>query len=356
MQQKKYLFIDRDGTLIEEPPDEQVDRLDKVALMPGVIEALQRFSRAGYTLVMVTNQDGLYTDSFPEADFAKPQAFILNLFASQNIFFESIRICPHFERDGCACRKPKVGLLLDYLREQTIDRAHSFVIGDRASDVTLAENMGLRSIQIGGENAPDWECIVHQILHAPRQYALKRKTNETNVHVQLDLDSPGSVVVNTGIRFFDHMVEQLLKHAGVRGTVTCEGDVAVDDHHTVEDVALVLGEALSKALGDKRGIARYGFLLPMDESLAQVALDLSGRAHCQFRADFHVERVNDLSTEMVAHFFKSLSDGLKASLHVRVEGDNTHHMIEAAFKAVGRCFGQAKQKQGDDLPTTKGVL
>lgn len=354
--QKKYCFIDRDGTLIIEPGDQQVDSLEKLEFMPGVFVALTQLQQAGYELVMVTNQDGLGTKTFPEKNFLVPQQFMMKVFESQGITFSDIKICPHFEKDCCDCRKPKIGLLLDYLKEQVIDRDNSYVIGDRDSDFQLAKNIGVAAIKIGTTKFAGWRDIVETILNKPRTATVTRKTNETDITVEVNLDDSTQCEVNTGIGFFDHMLEQLSKHAGMRLKISVQGDLQVDDHHTVEDVALALGSAISKALGDKRGIERYGFMLPMDECLANSVIDLSGRPFCQFNAKFKQEKVGELSAEMVPHFFRSLADSLRATIRITVVGENTHHMVEAAFKGFARCLKQAVNKQGSILPTTKGLI
>lgn len=356
MYQKKYLFIDRDGTLIAEPDDYQVDRIDKLRFLPGVFNALTQLKRAGYQLVMVTNQDGLGTLSFPEADFLAPHDLMLSVFQSQHIEFDAIHICPHWPTDQCDCRKPKLGLVMDYIRSQHIDLQHSYVIGDRQTDVLLADAMGIQGLQIGSPELPDWSAIVDRLLRKPRTACVVRNTNETKISIMVSLDSPGRIDIKTGLGFFDHMLEQLVKHAGMSATIQVSGDLHIDDHHTIEDTALALGAAIKDALGDKWGIARYGFLLPMDESEAQVSLDLSGRAYCQWSADFHRDKVGDLATEMVSHFFKSFSDALHASLHIRATGENTHHMIEVIFKGVGRVLRQAFVRESDECPSTKGIL
>ena len=356
MKQYKTLFIDRDGTLITEPADKQVDAITKLEFMPGVFAALTQLRQAGYRLIMISNQDGLGSSSFPQADFNRPHDLMLSIFASQGIKFDAIHICPHLADDGCDCRKPKLGLVMDYLRDQSIDLANSYVIGDRESDVELAQAMGVSSFRIGSEQALGWDDIVHFILQQPRTATQVRTTNETNIRIELDLDREGQCQVDTGIGFFDHMLEQLVKHAGISARIEVKGDLEIDEHHTVEDTALALGVALKQALGDKRGIGRYGFLLPMDEAQTQVALDLSGRSYFQFDGQFQRDAVGELSTEMVQHFFRSLADGLQATLHIKISGDNTHHMVESMFKAVGRCLRTAIAKQSDSIPSTKGVL
>jgi imidazoleglycerol-phosphate dehydratase / histidinol-phosphatase len=356
MKPLKIAFLDRDGTLILEPPDEQVDRLDKVALVPGVIPALLRLRDAGYQFVMVSNQDGRGTGSFPEEDFRCAQDFMLSLFASQGIVFRDIFICPHRAGDGCACRKPRVGLLSEFLSATPLDRAASVVIGDRATDLELAANIGLHGLRLDPQDPGAWAGIVHELLDQPRTATVERRTRETRICCTVDLDSEEPIRIATGIGFFDHMLDQLARHGGFSLVLDCEGDLQVDEHHTVEDVAITIGEALRRALGDKRGIGRYGFLLPMDEARVQVALDLSGRAYLRFKGRFTRGEVGGLPTELVAHFFRSLADSLGATLHIAVTGENAHHMVEACFKGVGRTLRQALARQGSALPSTKGVL
>ncbi|QLH43250.1 MAG: bifunctional histidinol-phosphatase/imidazoleglycerol-phosphate dehydratase HisB [Coxiellaceae bacterium] len=354
MSKHKILFIDRDGTLIIEPPDQQIDSLEKLQLLPNVIPALRQLQQAGYRLVMVTNQDGLGTASFPEPSFTLPQTFLLNLFASQGIHFDAVHVCPHFAHDHCDCRKPKLGMLLNYLRESKFDPAHSYVIGDRDTDMQLANNLGVKAIKITAET--DWLLIAHQLIAKDRSAYVQRKTNETDIQVGVNLDQTQPITITTGIGFFDHMLEQLAKHGGFSLQLQVAGDLHVDEHHTVEDTALALGQALRQALGDKLGIQRYGFCLPMDEAMANIALDLSGRPYFVFTGQFNREQVGGLATELVPHFFRSLAESLAATLHIQVQGENAHHMIESIFKAVGRALRQAFAKQGHELPSTKGAL
>jgi imidazoleglycerol-phosphate dehydratase/histidinol-phosphatase len=353
---KKILFLDRDGTLITEPADYQIDRLHKFFLEPEVIPALRRLRDAGYTFVMVTNQDGLGTPSFREEEFRPLQELLLNLCASQGITFEAVRICPHTAADRCDCRKPKPGLVLDYLRDTAWDRTRSVVIGDRQTDLELAECLGIRGLRYNRATL-GWTEIARQLIDSPRRATVQRKTNETNIVVSLDLDTPGPAKLDTGLGFFDHMLEQIARNAGLGLQVTCAGDLHIDEHHTVEDVGLALGQALKEALGDKRGIGRYGFTLPMDEARATAALDLSGRPWFVFEGKFPRENVGELPSELVPHFFQSLSTTLGATLHLTVQGENTHHMIEALFKVFGRALRAAIARgPGSDVPSTKGVL
>ena len=352
---RKVLFIDRDGCLIVEPPDEQIDSYAKLDLLPGVVAALQRCVAAGYELVMVTNQDGLGTASFPEEAFAGPQELLLRILASQGIVFREVLVDRSFPHEGLDTRKPGIGLLRHWLAEDGWSRAASAVIGDRESDMQLAANLGVRGIRVGPQGA-GWEEIAHRLLDAPRVATAMRRTRETAIEAGVDLDRTGEPQVRTGLGFFDHMLEQLGKHGGFALTLACNGDTHVDEHHTVEDCALALGQALRQALGDKRGIGRYGFTLPMDEALASAALDLSGRPCFVFEGRFPRERVGDLPTELVGHFFRSLCETLGANLHLSVHGENAHHMVEACFKVVARALRQALRREGSELPSTKGVL
>jgi len=350
------VFVDRDGTLIEEPADEQVDALDKLRFMPGVFAALDVLQRAGFRLVMVTNQDGLGTPSYPHASYESVQQFLLDAFASQGVQFDAVFICPHRATDGCFCRKPAIGLVADYVKEHAIDLAASAMIGDRDTDLQFARNIGVRGFMVRRNGAPleSWPAIVQELC--ARRARAERITKETRIEVAVNLDAAEPLQVATGIGFFDHMLEQLAKHGGFSLQLKCRGDLQIDEHHTVEDCALALGAALRQALGAKRGIARYGFLLPMDEARAQVALDLGGRAYSEFAARFKREQVGGMPTELVPHFFRSLAESLGAAIHVSVSGENSHHMIEACFKGVGRALRQALRREGDELPSTKGVL
>ncbi len=350
------LFIDHDGTLVEEPPDHQVDSLEKIRFMPGVFAALNELSRSGYRLVIVSNQDGLGTPAHPTARFEQAHGFILDAFRSQGVQFEKVFICPHLPGADCACRKPRTGLLREFLRDGHVDLAASAVIGDRDTDLELARNIGVRGLQvrIDGGALETWPALVQELT--ARRASIARLTRETRIAVTVDLDATAPVSIATGIGFFDHMLEQLAKHGGFAMTLSCEGDLAIDEHHTVEDCALAIGEALRKALGRKLGINRYGFLLPMDEARTQVAIDLSGRAYAVFEGRFGREEVGGLATELVPHFFRSLADSLGAAVHISVSGENSHHMIEACFKGTGRALRQAFRREGRELPSTKGVL
>lgn len=358
MSVRAVLFVDRDGTLIQEPPDQQIDSLQKLRLVAGVIPALCALRDAGYTFVLVSNQDGLGTASFPEASFRGPHDFLRDLLASQGIELEAEFICPHLAAAGCGCRKPKTGLLDRYLRDQPVDARRSFVIGDRETDLELARNLGITGIRVrtGGGPGETWPEIARRLTTKMRVSNLRRKTKETDISVEVHLDEESPIQVSTGLGFFDHMLEQIARHGGFALQLSCKGDLHIDEHHTVEDCALALGQALKAALGDKRGIHRYGFLLPMDEALAQVAIDLSGRPYFVFEGQFGRDNVGQLPTELVPHFFRSLAETLGAAINIKVTGENTHHMIEACFKGVGRALRQAIRVTDAELPSTKGVL
>jgi len=358
MSGRRIVFLDRDGTLNEEPPDEQVDSLEKIRLMPGVVPALLDLKRAGFAFVMVTNQDGLGTASLPREQFERAHRFILDLFSSQGIAFEAVFVCPHFKHEDCACRKPKIGMLREYLAANDIDVERCFMIGDRDTDMEFAANLGVEGLRISLHGAADqtWPALAQRLIGRSRRAHVQRKTRETDVSVDVDLSREGPCAIATGLGFFDHMLEQIAKHGGFALQLECSGDLHVDEHHTIEDCALALGAALREALGDKRGIARYGFLLAMDEAEAQVALDLSGRPFFVWEGRFNRERVGELPTELVPHFFRSLAETLGAALHVSVRGENAHHMIESCFKGVGRSLRQAMRCDGTELPTTKGAL
>lgn len=352
---RKILFVDRDGCLIEEPADQQIDSYEKLALLPGVVAALQRCIASGYELVMVTNQDGLGTPSFPQASFDGPHELLLRILASQGITFREQLIDRSFPHENLDTRKPGVGLARHWLADDTWSRSQSAMVGDRESDMAFAANIGVRGLRVGPQGMT-WAQLAHSLLDAPRTADVIRKTKETSIRVSVDLDRVAEPVVHTGLGFFDHMLEQIGKHGGFALELRCDGDTHIDEHHTIEDSALALGQALKQALGDKRGIGRYGFALPMDESAARAELDLSGRPYFVFDGEFPRERVGDVPTELVPHFFRSLCETLGANLHLTVHGENAHHMVEGCFKVVARTLRQAIRREGADLPSTKGAL
>ena len=381
---QKVLFVDRDGTLIVEPqPDQQVDSLAKLDYIPKAISAMRRIAEeTDYELAMVTNQDGLGTDSFPEETFWPAHNKMLATFAGENIHFADVYIDRHFPRDNAPTRKPGTGMLTHYFSD-TYDLANSYVVGDRLTDVQLAVNLGAKAIlflppnglttvqtaDVSGmtpdmQNAialttGDWDEIYEFLRLPARTATVERNTKETQIRVELNLDGRGRADMHTGLGFFDHMLDQVAKHSGADLSIHVNGDLHIDEHHTIEDTALALGEAYRRALGDKRGISRYGFLLPMDEALAQVAIDFSGRPWLVWEAEFRREKIGDMPTEMFFHFFKSFSDTALCNLNIKVEGDNEHHKIEAIFKGFAKAIKMAVRrdiKELDNLPSTKGVL
>ena len=353
---RRVVFLDRGGTLVEEPTGGPMDAMENLRLVPSVIPSLLRLKAAGYQFVIVTNQGGLGGPAFSREAFERADAFLLALFASQGIAFAGNFVCPHPPEAGCACRKPGIGLVRDFVNAAPLDRERSAMVGDRNTDVEFARNLGIQGFKLGAPGAESWATIAHLLVDRPRTASVHRRTRETDIRVSVDLDSEAEPHATTGLGFFDHMLEQLGKHGGFKLDVQCSGDLHIDEHHTIEDVALTLGQALREALGDKRGIQRYGFLLPMDEADAEVSIDLGGRPFLVFDGAFPRDRVGELPTELVPHFFRSLAETLSAAIHVRVRGENAHHMIEVCFKATARALRQAFVRHGDELPTTKGQL
>ena len=374
---KKVLFIDRDGTLALEPKDYQLDAFEKLIFYPQVFTFLGKIAKElDYSLVMVTNQDGLGTDSFPENTFWPVHELLLKSFEQEGIVFEEVLIDRSFPEDNSPNRKPKTGLLTSYIEDKQYDLNHSYVIGDRLTDMELAKNLGAKGIFIandetlGAEEASEgstdsialktttWEAIYKFLKLEQRITVKKRTTHETDISLSLNLDGSGKSEISTGIVFFDHMLDQLARHGGMDISLQVKGDLEVDEHHTIEDTAIVLGEAFAAALGDKLGIERYGFCLPMDDCLAQVAIDFGGRNWLVWEAAFHREMIGKMPTEMFLHFFKSFSDGAKANVNIKAEGDNEHHKIEAIFKAFAKAIKVAVKRDPEKmiLPSTKGSL
>jgi len=375
---KRILFIDRDGSLVLEPPvDFQLDSLEKLEFYPGVFRNLSFIrEKLDFMFVMVTNQDGMGTTSFPEETFWPAQNKVLKAFENEGVTFDVIHIDRSMPQDNAPTRKPRIGMLTDYLTEE-YDLDNSFVIGDRMTDVEMAKNLGCKAILLQQDNdetainlskhslngicaliSPSWNDVSAFLFAGERQAVVARKTHETDIYVELNLDGSGKTNIFTGLGFFDHMLDQIGKHAGIDLTVKTVGDLHVDEHHTIEDTAIALGEALLKALGDKRGVERYGFCLPMDDCLCSVALDFGGRPWIVWDCDFQRERVGDVPTELFFHFFKSLSDSARMNLNIKAEGENEHHKIEGIFKAFARSIKMAIRRDiyNFELPTTKGLL
>ncbi|MCE5345124.1 MAG: bifunctional histidinol-phosphatase/imidazoleglycerol-phosphate dehydratase HisB [Bacteroidales bacterium] len=361
---QKVLFIDRDGTILEEPLDEQVDSLEKFRFVPGVISSLSKIVReTDYELVMVSNQDGLGTESFPEDTFWPAHNKMLEILKGEGIKFAEIFIDRTFPEEKSPTRKPGTAMLAKYLAKG-IDLNASFVIGDRLTDVELAKNLGCKAILIGSKNSPDaelctadWNDIYKYFKKIPRTAKIERKTSETQIEVELNLDGSGKGSIDSGIGFFDHMLEQIARHGNIDLSVKVKGDLEIDEHHTVEDVAITLGDAILKALGGKKGIERYSFVLPMDDCLAQVALDFGGRPWLVWDVVFQREKIGEMPAEMFFHFFKSFSDNAKCNLNIKAEGQNEHHKIEAIFKAFAKAIKMAvRQTDNFNLPSTKGSL
>ena len=377
MSKQKILFIDRDGTLINEPEDFQIDSYEKLQFLSEVIPYLSRIANeTDFKFVMVTNQDGLGTKAFPEKTFWPAHNLMMEVLKSAGIVFEEVLIDKSFAKDNLPTRKPNTGLLTHYFDTQKYDLVNSFVIGDRLTDIQLAKNLGAKGILIGRSadktddnklkqqelknsmalKTTNWKDIYDFLSKPTRLATIQRNTNETKISVKLNLDGTGKSSIKTGLGFFDHMLEQLSKHSGCDLEIKVKGDLHIDEHHTIEDTAIALGEAFLQALGNKKGISRYGFLLPMDDVLAQVAIDFSGRPWIVWKAKFNREKVGDMPTELFFHFWKSFSDAAKCNLNIKAEGENEHHKIEAIFKAVAKSIKMAVKREGNDLPSTKGIL
>ena len=376
---KKVLFIDRDGTIIKETVDEQIDAFEKMVFYPKVFSYLGKIAKElDFELVMITNQDGLGTDVFPEDTFWPVHNFILKSFENEGVVFDKVFIDRTFPEDNADTRKPGTALLTEYFSED-YDLAKSFVIGDRLTDIELAKNLGAQGIFINDEThlgtdeitvkreeldpfialeSNDWQKIYEFLKLDSRTATISRKTNETDIQIALNLDGTGKSDINTGLAFFDHMLDQLARHGQVDLSIQVDGDLEVDEHHTIEDTAIALGEVFSKALGDKLGMERYGFCLPMDDCLAQVSIDFGGRNWLVWEADFKREKIGDMPTEMFFHFFKSFTDGAKANLNIKAEGTNEHHKIEAIYKAFAKSIKMALKRDAEKmiLPSTKGIL
>ena len=355
---KRLLFIDRDGTLIKEPADEQIDSFEKLEFVEGVFRNLGFIRKnLDFEFVMVSNQDGLGTDSFPEDTFWPVHNFILQTLKGEGIEFDNILIDRHFPEDNHPCRKPGTGMLTEYIDNPEYDLANSYVIGDRETDAQLAANLGCKALILGKDDIT-WEKIAEILFAGERTAEITRTTHETDITVRINLDGTGKCDIQTGLGFFDHMLEQIGRHGMMDLYVRCNGDLHVDEHHSIEDTGIVLGECLLKALGDKRGIERYGYTLPMDDCLCQVALDFGGRPWLVWDAEFHREKVGEMPTEMFLHFFKSVSDAAKMNLNIKAEGDNEHHKIEGIFKAFARSVRMAVKRDiyHYQLPSTKGAL
>ena len=374
---KRLLLIDRDGTLITEPEDEQIDSFAKLQFYPGALQYLPRIARElDFELVLVTNQDGLGTASHPEENFWPVHHFIINTFAREGVVFAAEHIDRTFPHENAPTRKPGTALLTQYFDKTQYDLANSFVIGDRINDVKLAQNLGAKAIWLRNNDAlgaaeaheidestvaletADWRAIYEFLKLGARTGEHHRKTNETDIYIKLNLDGKGKADIDTGLPFFDHMLDQIARHGSIDLTVHAKGDLHIDEHHTIEDTGIALGEVFGKTLGDKRGIERYAFTLPMDDCLAQVAIDFGGRNWIVWDAEFKREKIGDMPTEMFFHFFKSFSDAAKCNLNIKAEGDNEHHKIEAIFKAFAKSIKKAVKRDAEnmELPSTKGVL
>jgi imidazoleglycerol-phosphate dehydratase/histidinol-phosphatase len=378
---KRILFIDRDGVLIKEPADHQIDAFEKLEFLPGTFTYLNKIAcELKYELVMVSNQDGLGTDSFPEADFWPVQNFIIQSLANEGVTFSNIFIDRSFAKDNLPTRKPGTAMLAQYINNPEYDLTNSFVIGDRITDMQLAKNLGCKGLWLNmgsllgaadiknsveelrkdvvALESTQWSAIYEFLKLPPRIIFHERNTNETKISININLDGTGKSNIYTGLSFFDHMLDQLARHGNIDLAIDCKGDLHIDEHHSIEDTGIALGEAMAKALGDKRGIERYGFLLPMDDCLAQVALDFGGRNWIEWEADFKREKIGEMPTEMFFHFFKSFSDASKCNLNIKAEGDNEHHKIESIFKAFAKAIKMAVKRDinNNALPSTKGIL
>ena len=361
---KKVLFIDRDGTIIKEPEDFQIDSFEKLEFLPNAISCLSRIAKElNYMFVMVSNQDGLGTDSFPEDTFYPIQKFIVDTLKNEGVIFTDIFIDPTFEHENKSTRKPGTALLSKYIYGN-YDLENSYVIGDRKTDVQLAENLGTKSIFINEDKsaiatliATDWNEIYRYLKAIPRVGKVSRKTFETDINIEVNLDGSGQSFINTGLPFFDHMLQQISRHGNIDITIEVKGDLEIDEHHTIEDTAIALGDAFLQALDNKKGIERYGFLLPMDDCLAQVAVDFGGRPWLVWEVKFNREKIGDVPTELFFHFFKSFSDQCRCNLNIKAEGENEHHKIESVFKAFAKAIKMAVAKtENYNIPSTKGVI
>jgi imidazoleglycerol-phosphate dehydratase/histidinol-phosphatase len=379
---KRVLFIDRDGTLIKEaPPTYQLDAFEKVEFYPDMFYYMRKIAtELNYELVIVTNQDGLGTPSFPEDTFWPVQNFVMKSLANEGIHFAETFIDKSFAKDNAPTRKPRTGMLTKYINNPAYDLINSFVIGDRITDIQLAKNLGSKGIWLVTDatlgaaeikdsidelrkdtialETPDWKAIYEFLKMPPRIVKHERNTNETKISIEVNLDGTGKANISTGLAFFDHMLDQIARHGNIDLNIQCKGDLHIDEHHTIEDTGIALGEAILKALGDKRGIERYGFLLPMDDCLAQVAIDFGGRNWIVWEAEFKREKIGEMPTEMFYHFFKSFSDASRSNLNIKAEGENEHHKIESVFKAFAKAIKMAVKKDinNNALPSTKGVL
>jgi len=375
---KKILFIDRDGTLIKEPPDEQVDSFEKLVFYPGMLQYLPKIAQLDYELVMVTNQDGLGTASFPEDTFWPVQNFIIQTLENEGVKFSAVHIDRTLPADNASTRKPGTGMLTEYFDEKKYDLKNSFTIGDRENDVLLGKNLGAKAVWLNNHSGlgsneftskvdlgdtialetTDWEKIYEFLKLGRRTVEHQRTTRETDIAIKLNLDGKGEAKIGTGLHFFDHMLDQIARHGNIDLQLTARGDLHIDEHHTIEDTGIALGEAVALALGNKKGIERYGFCLPMDDCLAQVAIDFGGRNWLVWDAAFKREKIGEMPTEMFHHFFKSFSDAAKCNLNIKAEGQNEHHKIEAIFKAFAKAIKMAVKRDVNNmvLPSTKGLL